>query len=85
MSGSRHVKLCKTLPISIFGLGLACQATAIVVLLKINSYQNHLRSEVPLATALQKRPVKITMHLGLDNIIKLMFTINFDRYAILTY
>ena len=34
------------------------------------------------ATTLQKRPVKITMYLGLDIIIKLKFTTNFDRCAI---
>ena len=34
------------------------------------------------ATTLQKRPVKITMYLGLDIIIKLKFTTIFDRYAI---
>ena len=39
--------------------------------------------EVPLATTLQKRPVKITLHLGLDNIIKLKFTTSFDRCEIL--
>ena len=33
------------------------------------------------ATTLQKRPVKISMYLGLDNIIKLKFTTNFDRCA----
>ena len=31
----------------------------------------------------EKRPVKITMYLGLDIIIKLKFTTNFDRCAIL--
>ena len=31
----------------------------------------------------KKRPVKITMYLGLDIIIKLQFTIDFDRCAIL--
>ena len=39
--------------------------------------------EVLLATTLQKRPVKITVHLGLDNIIKLKFTTSFDRCEIL--
>ena len=34
------------------------------------------------ATTLQKRPVKITMYLGLDIIIKLKFTTIFDRNAI---
>ena len=32
---------------------------------------------------LQKKPVKITMYLGLDILIKLKFTTKFDRYAIL--
>ena len=35
------------------------------------------------ATTLQKRPVKITMYLALDIIIKLKFTTIFDRCAIL--
>ena len=39
--------------------------------------------EVPLATTLQKRPVKRTMYLGSDIIIKLKFTTNFDICAIL--
>ena len=34
-------------------------------------------------TTLQKRPLKITMNLGLDIIIKLKFTTIFDRCAIL--
>ena len=33
--------------------------------------------------ATKKRPVKITMYLGLDIIINLKFTTNFDRCAIL--
>ena len=33
--------------------------------------------------ATKKRPVKITMYLGLDIIIKLKFTTNFDKRAIL--
>ena len=50
---------------------------------------NHLRKRTSksakyhFATTLQKRPVKITMYLGLDNITKLKFTTNFDRCAIL--
>ena len=35
------------------------------------------------ATTLQKRPVKITMYLGFDMIIKLKFTKIFDRCALL--
>ena len=45
--------------------------------------KNELKCEVPPATTLQKRPVKITMYLGLDIIIKLKFTTDFDRCAIL--
>ena len=69
---------------TLVGLGLACQAKPIVVIPKINSRQNYLRKcKVPLATTLQKRLVKITMHLGLDNVIKFKLTTNFDRCAIL--
>ena len=35
------------------------------------------------ATSLQKRPAKTAMYLGLDIIIKLKFTTNFDKCAIL--
>ena len=35
------------------------------------------------ATTVQKRPVTITMYLGLDITIKLKFTTNFDRCAVL--
>ena len=35
------------------------------------------------ATTLQKRPVKITMYLGLDIIIKIKFITIFDRCALL--
>ena len=45
--------------------------------------KNEKMCEVLLATTLQKRPVKITVHLGLDNIIKLKFTSSFDRCEIL--
>ena len=58
---------------------------------KINPYQNIYekkkkkpeKCEVPPATTLQKRPVKITMYLGLDIIIKLKFTTDVDRFVIL--
>ena len=45
--------------------------------------KNEKKCEVPLATTLQKRPVKVTIYLGLDIIIKLKFTTNFDRCAII--
>ena len=70
----------------VFGLGLAC-AKAIVVIPKINSCQNHSRKKrvKVRSTACQyaaKNSVKIPMYLGLENIIKLKFTINFNRRAI---
>ena len=73
---------------TIFGLGLA-SPNAIVVIPKINSCQNHLQKKTSksakyrLPLRYKKRPVKITMHLGLDNIIKLKFPKNFDRCVIL--
>ena len=74
----------------VFGLGLACQSChtkAIVVIPKINACQNHLRKKTSKSAKYHlplryKKPVKIRMHLGLDNIIKLKFTTNFDRCAI---
>ena len=59
-----------------------------VVIPKNQTLPKHLRKKrvkvrsTP-ATTLQKRPVKITMYLGLDIIIKLKFTTIFDRCAIL--
>ena len=51
----------------------------------INPCQNiYGKKRVPPAITLQKRPVKIAMYLGLDIIIKLKFTTNFDRCAILS-
>ena len=58
---------------------------------KINSCQNHIRKKRVkvrstsghYATKKKKRSVEVTMHMGLDNIIKLKFTTNFDRCAIL--
>ena len=55
---------------------------------KINC-QNHLwrktskSAKYRLPLRYKKRPVKITMYLGLDNIIKLKFRTNFNRCAIL--
>ena len=68
------------------GLGLP-RPKAIVVIPKINSCQNHLRKKTsesakyPWPLRYKKKSVEITMHLGLDNIIK--FITNFDRCAIL--
>ena len=70
------------------GLGLP-SPKAIVVIPKINSCQNYLRKKrvkvqsTACHYATKKRPVKIKMHLGLDSTIKLKFTTNFDRCAIL--
>ena len=73
----------------LFGLGLACQGRkAIVVIPKTLPLPKHLRKKrvkvrsTP-ATTLKKRPVKMTMYLGLDIRIKLKFTTIFDRCAIL--
>ena len=69
------------------GLGLP-RPKAIVVIPKINSCQNHLRKKTsksaksPGHYATKIRSVEITMHLGLDNMIKLKFTTNFDTCAI---
>ena len=72
------------------GLGLP-RPKAIVVIPKFNSFQNRLQkkkktsksSKYPWPLRFSKRSVEITIHLGLDNIIKLKFTTNFDRCAIL--
>ena len=66
------------------GLGLP-RPKAIVVIPKNQPLPKHLRKKKRVkvrstpATTLQKRPVKITMYLGLDIIIKLKFTTMFDR------
>ena len=71
----------------VFGLGLACQTKAIAVIQKLNSCQNHRIKRVKLRSIARhcatKKADKITMHLGLENIIKLKFTTNFDRCATL--
>ena len=69
------------------GLGLP-RPKAIVVIPKFNSCLNRLRKKrvKVRSTACHyatKRAVTITMHLGLDNIIKLKVTTNFDICAIL--
>ena len=73
----------------VFGLAWLAKPKANVVIPKNQPLPKYLRkkrvkvrSTTP-ATTLQKRPVKITMYLGLDIIIKLKFTIDFDRCAIL--
>ena len=61
------------------GLG-SPRPKAIVVIPKINSCQNHLRNKTsksakyPWPVRYNKRVVEITIHLGLDNIIKLQVT-----------
>ena len=79
----------KSLGLKIFGLGLACQGRRpLLSYQKINPCQNiygkkRVKVRSTPATMLQKRPVKITMYLGLDIIIKIKFTAIFDRCAIL--
>ena len=69
------------------GLGLPSKGLSYYA--KNQLLPNHLRkrtsksAEFHFATTLQKRPVKITTYLGLDNMIKLKITTNFDRCAIL--
>ena len=70
------------------GLGLP-KPKAIVVIPKNQPLPKSLRKKrvkVRSTTghySTKKRPVKITMNLGLDIKIQLKFTTNFDRYAIL--
>ena len=52
-------------------------------LAKVFTKKTSKSAKHPCHYATKKRPVKITMYLGLDIIIKLKFTTNFDRYAIL--
>ena len=72
----------------VFGQGLDCQAKASVIMPKNQLLPNHLRkrtgksAKYRFATTLQNGPVKITMHLGFDNIVKLKFPTNFDRCTI---
>ena len=70
------------------GLGLP-RPKAIIVIPKNQPLPKHLREKTSKSTkhdchyATKERPVKITMYLGLDIIIKLKFTTIFDRCAIL--
>ena len=78
----------------VFGLGLACQAKGQCCHTKTQPMPKYLRKKtsksanyhLPLRykKKKKKRPVKITMYLGLDIIIKLKFTTDFDRCAILS-
>ena len=71
------------------GLGLP-RPKAIVVIPKNQPLPKYLRKKTSKSAKYhrplryeKKRPVKITMYLGLDIKIKLKFTTNFDRCAIL--
>ena len=70
------------------GLGLP-RPKAIVVIPKNQPLPKHLRKRTSKSAkhachyATKERPVKITMYLGLDIIIKIKFTTIFDRCAIL--
>ena len=70
------------------GLGLP-RPKAIVVIPKNQPLPKHLRKKTSKSAkhachyATKERPVKITMYLGLDIIIKIKFTTIFDRCAIL--
>ena len=70
------------------GLGLP-RPKAIVVIPKNQPLPNHLRKKTSKSAkhachyATKERPVKITMYLGLDIIIKIKFTTHFDGCAIL--
>ena len=74
---------------TIFWPGLSCQAKAMVVIPNFTPCQiiyGKQRVKVRSTAchyATKNRPVKITMYLGLEIIIKLKFTTNFDRCAIL--
>ena len=70
------------------GFGLP-RPKAIVLIPKNQPLPKHLQKKrvkvpsTPATTLQKKRPVKITMYLGLDIIIKIKFTTDFDRCAIL--
>ena len=77
-------------PMLFFGLGLACQAkgqccrTKKSTLTKIFTEKMSKSAKYRLPLRYKKKgPVKITMNLGLDIMIKLKFITNFDRCAIL--
>ena len=72
-----------------FGLGLACQAkghschTKKSTLAKTFTEKTSKSAKHACHYATKERPVKITMYLGLDIIIKIKFTTIFDRCAVL--
>ena len=68
---------------TVFGLGLACQAKGQCCHTKKMSPCQNIYGKKNEYTTKKKRPVKITMYLGLDIIIKLKFTTDFYRCAIL--
>ena len=86
------VGVCQILCLFFFpfwpGLGLP-RPKAIVVIPKYQPLPKHLRKKTSKSAkhachyATKERPVKITMYLGLDIIIKTKFTTIFDRCAIL--
>ena len=84
-----HHAMPAALLFTFFGLGLACQGQRRSCHTKNQLLPNHLRKKrvkvrsTPGHYATKKRPVKIIMHLGLENVIKFKFTTNFDRCAIL--
>ena len=84
-----EVKVTLTLrEVSWPGLGLP-RPKAIVVIPQNQPLPKHLRKKTSKSAkhachyATKERPVKITMYLGLDIIIKIKFTTIFDRCAIL--
>ena len=96
LSPCQQKTVCKCLTASILALildfwpGLGLQRPkAIVVRPKSQPLLKHLRKKTSKSAkhachyATKERPVKITMHLSLDIIIKIKFTTIFDRCAIL--
>ena len=92
-SNCSTVSLVAATPLAVFcgfwpGLGLP-RPKAIVVIPQNQPLPKHLRKKTSKSAkhachyATKERPVKITMYLGLDIIIKIKFTTIFDRCAIL--
>ena len=85
----KHCKLSQIYSYGFWpGLGLP-RPKAIVVIPQNQPLPKHLRKKTSKSAkhachyATKERPVKITMYLGLDIIIKIKFTTIFDRCAIL--
>ena len=86
----KFLRLSRSAPNYYFwpGLGLP-RPKAIVVIPQNQPLPKHLRKKTSKSAKLachyatKERPVKITMYLGLDIIIKIKFTTIFDRCAIL--